>query len=75
MELDAIKQEEDDGPLLENDIDDDTGAYWGSSGDRATTNHPATRSCAHDESENTESELIARSSAGRHLLLPLLIYV
>ena len=30
----------------------------GSSGGKATTGYPATRSCAHDEHENTESELI-----------------
>ena len=42
MELDII-EEEDDGLLPEGDIDDDSGAYQGSSGGRATISHPATR--------------------------------
>lgn len=60
MALDTIIEEEDDGPLPEDDIDDDSGAYQGSSGRMATTSHPATRSHAHDKDENTESELIVR---------------
>jgi len=71
MELDNIEEEEDDGPLPEDDIDDDSGAYQGSSGRRATTGHPATRT---REDENTESELIVRPFLGRYLLLDLLIY-
>ena len=62
MELDII-MEEDDGPLPE-DIDDDSGAYQGSSGGKATTSHPATRSRAHDEHEDTESDLIVRPLIG-----------
>jgi len=70
MELDIIEEEEDDSPLPEDDIDDDSGAYQGSSGGRATS-HPATRS---REDESTESELIVRPFLGRYLLLGLLIY-
>ena len=56
MELDTIiEDEEDDGPLPE----DDSGAY---SGGRATTSHPAT--CSR-EGKNTESELIVRPFLGR----------
>ena len=65
MELDII-EEEDDGLLPEGDIDDNSGAYQGSSGGRATISHPATRS---REDENTESELIVRPFLGRYLLL------
>ena len=71
MELDIIEEEEDDGPLPEDDIDDDSGAYRGSSGRRATTSRPATRSRGN---ENTESELIVSPFLGRYLLLGLLIY-
>jgi hypothetical protein len=67
MELDIIEEEENDGPLPE----DDSGAYQGSSGGRAITSHPATRS---REDENTESELIVRPFLGQYLLLGLLIY-
>ena len=74
MELDIIKEEEDDSPLPENDIDDDSAAYQGSSGGRATTSHPATRSRAHDEHENTESGLIVHPFHARYLSLDLLIY-
>ena len=38
MELDII-EDEDEGPLPEDDIDDDSGAYQGSSGGRAPS-HP-----------------------------------
>jgi hypothetical protein len=71
MELDIIEEEEDDGPLPEDDIGDDSGAYHGSSGGRATTSYPATRS---REDENTESDLIVRLFLDRYLLLGLLIY-
>jgi hypothetical protein len=71
MELDIVEEEEEDGPLPEDDIEDDSGAYQGSSGGRATTSHPATHS---REDENTESELIVRLFLGRYLLLGLLIY-
>jgi hypothetical protein len=63
MELDIIEEED--------DIGDDLGAYRGSSGGRATTSLPATRS---REDENTESELIVSPFLGRYLLLGLLIY-
>ena len=51
MELDAIEEEEDDGPLPEDDIDNDSGAYQGSSSGRATGSR---------KDENNESELIVR---------------
>ena len=57
MELDVIKEEEDEGPLPEDDIDDDSGTYRGSSGGKATTSHPATRSRGYGI---TESELMVR---------------
>ena len=60
MELDII-EEEDDGPLPEDESDDASGACQGSSGRRATASHPATRS---REDENTESELIVRPFLG-----------
>jgi len=44
MELDIIEKEKDDCPLPEDDIDDDSGVYGGSSGGRATTSYPATGS-------------------------------
>ena len=72
MELDLIEEEEDDGPLPEDDIDDNSGAYQGSSGGRATISHPATRSSREDE--NTKSELIVRPFLGRYLLLGLFIH-
>ncbi|KAF8227898.1 hypothetical protein L208DRAFT_1067652, partial [Tricholoma matsutake] len=59
MELDIIEEEEDEGPLPEDDIDDDSGAYQGSSGGRATTSHPVTRS---REYGTTESGLMVTSS-------------
>ena len=71
MELDIIEEEEEDGPLPEDVIGDDSGAYQGSSGGWATTSHPATRS---REDENTESELIVRPFLGRYFFLGLLIY-
>jgi hypothetical protein len=58
MKLDIITEEEDDSPLPEDDIDGGLGAYQDSSGGMATTSRPATRSRAHDEHENTESELM-----------------
>ena len=67
MELNII-EEEDESPLPENDIDDDSGAYQGSSGRRASRSH------AHDEHENTESGLIVCPFHGRYLSLALLIY-
>jgi hypothetical protein len=70
MELDIIEEGEDDSPSPEEDVDDDSGAYWGSSGGRATTSYPATRS---REDENTESDLIVRPFLGRYSLLGLLI--
>ena len=57
MELDVIEEKEDEGHLPEDDIDDDSGAYQGSSDRGATTSHPATRS---RKDENNESELIVR---------------
>ena len=69
MELDII-DEEDVSPLPEDDIDDDSGTYRGSSGGKATTSYPATRS---REDENTESDLIVRPFLGRYSLLGLLI--
>ena len=69
MELDIIKEEEKDGPLPEDDIDDDSGAYHGDSGGRATTSYPATRS---RKDENIDSDLIVRPFLDRYLLLGLL---
>ena len=61
MELDIIEEEEeDDCPIPE----DDSGAYHGSSGGRATTSYPATR-CREDE--NTESDLIVRPFLDRFI--------
>ena len=71
MELDIIEEEEDEGPLPEDNIDDDSGVYQGSSGGRATTSHPATRS---REYGTTESGLMVRLFLGRYLSLGLLIY-
>ena len=63
MELDIIEEED--------DIDDDSGAYRGSSGGKATTSHPNT---CNRKGENTESELIVRPFLGQYLLLGLLVY-
>ena len=71
MELDVIEEKEDEGHLPEDDIDDDSGAYQGSSGGGANTSHPATRSRKDD---NNESDLIVRLFLGRYLMLGLLIY-
>ena len=70
MELDIIT-EEDDGPLPEDDIVDDSGTYHGTSGGRATTSYPAT--CSRED-ENFESDLIVRPLLDRYFLLGLLIY-
>jgi hypothetical protein len=70
MELDPI-EEEDYGPPPEDDIDDGSGAYQGSSGGRATTSYPATRSREHGI---TESGLIVRPFLGQYLSLGFLIY-
>jgi hypothetical protein len=70
MQLDIIEEEEDDGLFPKDDVVDDSGAYQGSSGGRATTSYPATRSREH---ENTESDLIVRLFLGRYSLLGLLI--
>ena len=56
MELEIIEEEEDDGPLPEDDIVDDSGVYHGSSGGRATS-YPATGTRSWED-ENTESDLI-----------------
>ena len=61
MKLDIVEEEGDD-LLPEEDIDDDLGAYQGTSGGRTTTSHSATRSREH---ENTESELTVRPFLGR----------
>ena len=72
MELEIIEEEEDDGPLPEDDIVDDSGVYHGSSGGRATS-YPATGTRSRED-ENTESDLIVRPLLDRYLLLGLHIY-
>ena len=74
MRLDPIEEEKDDGPEPEDEIDDGSGAYRGSSGGRTTTSRPATRSRAHDQHDHTESELMVRPSLGLYLSPGLLIY-
>ena len=66
MKLDIIKEEEDEGFLPEDDIDDDSGAYLGSSGGKATTSYPAVCRRAHDEHD---SELIVRPFLRQYLSL------
>ncbi|KAM6493292.1 hypothetical protein JOM56_011426 [Amanita muscaria] len=58
MKLDT----EEESPLTKDDIDDDSGTYQGSLYG-TTTSYPNTWSHAHDEQENTESELIVTSSS------------
>ena len=71
MKLDIINEDEDEGSLPEDDIDNDLGAYHGSADGKATTTYPATRSRAHDEHD---SELIVRPFLRRYLSLGLFIY-
>jgi len=68
MELDIITEDDDEGPLPEDDIDDDSGDYRGGSNGSVTTGNPLTRSRVQDEDENSESELIVRPFLGRHIL-------
>ncbi|KAI0291556.1 hypothetical protein BC826DRAFT_1022434 [Russula brevipes] len=63
IQLDTIEEEQDDGPLPEDDVDDDSGAYQGSSGRGADTGSPMTRSRARNSHGNTESELLVTSSS------------
>ncbi|KIM76170.1 hypothetical protein PILCRDRAFT_98772 [Piloderma croceum F 1598] len=62
MEFDSIKEEADDGPLPENDIDDSSGLYIGSSGGRAATDHLMTHEHTRGGHENAEFKLMVTSS-------------
>jgi hypothetical protein len=68
MQLDTIKEEEDDGPSPEDDIDDDSGVYKGSSGRGAAASPSMTCSRPPDGHENTESELMVCPFLGRYHL-------
>jgi hypothetical protein len=65
--LDPIKEEEeqDDGPSPEDNIDDSSGEYQGSSGSGADT-PPMTRSRGRNSHGNTESELLVHTFLGRY---------
>ena len=69
MQLDTIEEEEDDGPLSEHDIDDNSGPYSGSS-DRGVANHlPMTRSRGRDGDDKSDSELLVRPVLGRYVFI------
>jgi hypothetical protein len=63
--LDNIEEEQDDGPLPEDDIDDGS-EYRGSSGSAADTTPPKTRSRHRNSRGNTESELLVHTFLGRY---------
>jgi hypothetical protein len=74
MQFDTIEEGgEDSGPLPEDDIDDDSGRYQGSSG-RWATGSRTTRKRAHNGHENTEFELMVCPFLHRYLSLGLLIH-
>jgi hypothetical protein len=57
MQLDTIIEDTDEGPLPEDDIDDGSGAYPGSSSRGISTDPPMTRGCARAGHENAQSGL------------------
>lgn len=69
MKPDVILEEVDYGPLPEDDIDDGSGAYRGSSNTTISSKRPATRG-----HEAAESGLMVRPIPGRCLSLDSLIY-
>jgi hypothetical protein len=73
MEFDTIEKEADDGPLPEDDIDDGSGSYQGSSGGGTATGYPMTRQHAHGGHENIGFELMVRPFPCRSLSPGLLI--
>jgi len=75
MELDVIPEEEDKGPLPEDDVDDGSGAFRGSSGTDISSKVPTTRSRATTSHEATESGLMVRPIPGRFLSVGSLIYL
>jgi hypothetical protein len=72
IQLDTIKEEQDDGRLPGDDIDDGSGGYQGSSRRGADTGSPMTCSCALG---NTESELLVHTFLGRYRPLGSLIHL
>lgn len=58
MELDTIIEDEDEGPLPENDADDGSGAYLGGAGTPMITEPPMTRSRTGAGHGNSESGLM-----------------
>ena len=67
VQLDTIEEEEEDGPSPEDDFDDGSGAYRGSSGGGAATGSPTTRSRA--PGQNAGSELMVCPLLAPHLLV------
>jgi hypothetical protein len=65
IKLDTIKEDEDPGPLLEDDDEDESGDYQGSSGSGAGT-PPMTRSRDRNSRGNTESELLVHTFLGQY---------
>ena len=63
--LDTIEEEQDDGPLPEDDIDG-SGEYAGSSTGGTDTGPPTTRSRDRNSHGNTESELLVHTFLGRY---------
>lgn len=74
MELDTIIEDEDEGPLSEDDIDDGSGAYLGSSSKETSTDPPVTRGRKRPRDESTESGLMVCPFLDCYLSLALLIY-
>jgi hypothetical protein len=72
MEFDIIAEEDDEGPLPEDDVDDTSSDYQGDSHESVTTGRPLFRSRVRDGDVNTDSKLIVRSFLVRHVLLTLL---
>ncbi|KAI0294177.1 hypothetical protein BC826DRAFT_1012766 [Russula brevipes] len=64
IQLDTIEENQDKGPLPEDDIDDRSGEYQDSSGRGADASFPITRSRARNHRRgNTESELLVTASS------------
>jgi hypothetical protein len=70
MELDTI-EEEDNGPLPGDDMNNNLGVHQGSSCGRSHSIH----SHVHEEHENTQSELFVCAFLGRYLSVGSLIYL
>jgi len=63
MQLDVIVEETDDGASPENDIDDGSGLYTGTSGEGAAAGNPMTTRSRANGHEGVESEIVITASS------------